>query len=113
MPRVSSLRLYSLATGTRSYVLEVDGTWLDLSAHLSSRALPIEIGALIESGWFARENLERELAQGSWPEAQPVFGEFGLDLPVPRERVGKILALGKNFREHAAEFRESVPEEPM
>ena len=42
-----------------------------------------------------------------------MFGEFGLDLPVPRERVGKILALGKNYREHAAEFGEAVPEEPL
>lgn len=113
MPRVRSLRVYTLSSGTRSYVIEVDGAWLDLSAHLASRGMPIELSALVESSFFARDNFERELAQGSWPEAQPVFGEFGLDLPLPRERVGKILALGKNFREHAAEFREQVPEEPL
>jgi 2-keto-4-pentenoate hydratase/2-oxohepta-3-ene-1,7-dioic acid hydratase in catechol pathway len=113
MPRVRSLRVYTLSSGTRSYVIEVDGAWLDLSAHLASRGMPIELSGLVESSFFARDNFERELAQGSWPEAQPVFGEFGLDLPLPRERVGKILALGKNFREHAAEFREQVPEEPL
>jgi 2-keto-4-pentenoate hydratase/2-oxohepta-3-ene-1,7-dioic acid hydratase in catechol pathway len=113
MAPVRNLRVYTLSSGTRSYVLEVDGSWLDLSAHLASRGMPIELGALIESHYFARENLERDLAAGSWPEAQPVFGEFGLDLPLPKERVGKILALGKNFREHAAEFKEGVPEEPM
>ncbi|MBK7645509.1 MAG: fumarylacetoacetate hydrolase family protein [Planctomycetes bacterium] len=113
MPNVRNLRVYTLSSGTRSYVMQVDGAWLDLSAHLASRSLPIDLGTLVESYFFARDNLERSLGQGSWPEAQPVFGEFGLDLPVPRERVGKILALGKNFQEHAAEFREKVPEEPM
>jgi len=113
MTPVRSLRVYTLSSGTRSYVIEVDGSWLDLSAHLASRGKPIELGALIESHFFSREILERELGQGTWPEAQPVFSEFGLDLPLPKERVGKILALGKNFREHAAEFKEGVPEEPM
>ena len=107
------LRVYTLATGTRSYVLQVGEQWLDLSGYLSSKRLPIELGALIESGFFERANLERSLAHEGWAGAQPVFGEFGLDLPVPRERVGKILALGKNFREHAAEFQEAVPEEPL
>ena len=113
MHKIQSLRVYTLSSGTRSYVLEVDGAWLDLSAHLASRGMPIELGALIESHFFTREILERELSQGTWPETQPVFGEFGLDVPVPKERVGKILALGKNFQEHAAEFREKVPDEPM
>ena len=113
MQNVRTVRVYTLSSGTRSYVIEVDGRFLDLSAHLSSRNMPIELGALIEANFFARENLERELAQGSWPETQPVFGEFGLDVPVPKGRVGKILALGKNFQEHAAEFREKVPDEPM
>lgn len=113
MRTVDSLRVFTLASGTRSYVIEVDGAWLDLSAHCASRGLPIDLATLIQMHFFARENLERSLMQGSWPEAQPVFGEFGLDLPLPRERVGKILALGKNFREHAAEFQEAVPEEPL
>jgi 2-keto-4-pentenoate hydratase/2-oxohepta-3-ene-1,7-dioic acid hydratase in catechol pathway len=34
-------------------------------------------------------------------------------VPVEEARVGKILALGKNFREHAAEFGEAVPEQPL
>jgi 2-keto-4-pentenoate hydratase/2-oxohepta-3-ene-1,7-dioic acid hydratase in catechol pathway len=33
--------------------------------------------------------------------------------PVDPARVGKILCLGKNFRAHAAEFGEPVPEEPL
>ena len=33
--------------------------------------------------------------------------------PFPARGVGKILALGKNFREHASEFGEAVPEEPL
>src|ERR1051325_6795421 len=113
MSSARSVRIYTLSSGTRSYVIEVDGRWLDLSAHVASRGLAIDLPTLIEEHFFERTNLERSLAVGTWPEAQAVFGEFGLDLPGPKERVGKSLALGKNFKEHAAEFHEDVPEEPL
>lgn len=35
------------------------------------------------------------------------------DFLVPLSRPGKILCLGKNFADHAAEFGSTVPEEPM
>jgi 2-keto-4-pentenoate hydratase/2-oxohepta-3-ene-1,7-dioic acid hydratase in catechol pathway len=108
-----SVRIFTLASGTRSYVLEREGQWLDLSSYLDSRGLPVDLGALIEQGFFERSNFESHLRHAGWRAAQPVFDEIGIDLPVPRERVGKILCLGKNFREHAAEFQEAVPEEPM
>ena len=46
----------------------------------------------------------------------PTFGpsaESRLLTPLDPKHVGKILALGKNFREHAAEFGEAPPEEPL
>ena len=53
---------------------------------------------------------ERSLASGTWHEA-PLGGKPLV--PIEPARVGKVLALGKNFREHAAEFGEAVPEEPL
>jgi len=107
------IRIYTLASGTRSYVLERDGAWLDLSSYLDAHRLPVDLAALVAERFFERATFERHLASPEWRSAQPVFGEIGIDLPFPRERVGKILCLGKNFREHAAEFQEAVPEEPM
>lgn len=107
------LRIFRLAAGTNSYVAQYGQSWLDLSRYLASQRLPIDLVPLIQNGFFEREAFERRLAETDWPSAQPVFGEFGLDVPLPPRDVGKILALGKNFAEHAAEFREAVPEEPL
>jgi len=108
-----TIRIYTLASGTRSYVLERDGVWLDFSSYLDAHRLPVDLAALVSERFFERATFDAHLASKDWRSAQPVFDEIGLDLPFPRERVGKILCLGKNFREHAAEFQEAVPEEPM
>lgn len=92
-------------------VLEVDGRHLDLGAHLGDDgARDVSVVALLADGWFERERLERELGRGKWRE---VAAPRERSVPLEPERVGKILALGKNFREHAAEFGEAVPEEPL
>jgi 2-keto-4-pentenoate hydratase/2-oxohepta-3-ene-1,7-dioic acid hydratase in catechol pathway len=107
------LRVFRLATGTNSWVVQYGEHWLDLSRYLASQRIPIDVVHLLGNGFFERAAFERRLAESDWPRAQPVFGEFGLDVPLPQREVGKILALGKNFREHAAEFGEAVPEEPL
>jgi 2-keto-4-pentenoate hydratase/2-oxohepta-3-ene-1,7-dioic acid hydratase in catechol pathway len=107
------LRIFRLASGTNSYVAQYGEHWLDLSRYLQAQRLPIDLVPLLERGFFERDAFERRLSETDWPAAQPVFGEFGLDVPIPPGDVGKILALGKNFAEHAAEFREAVPEEPL
>ncbi len=92
-------------------VLEVDGRWLDLSRRASDEgAEHASVAALLADGYFERARLERELGRGTWRETSPVTARL---VPIEPERVGKILALGKNFREHAAEFGEAVPEEPL
>ena len=56
-------------------------------------------------------NSEEQLAEGDWPELELGFDGNApeeLSTPVDPGSVGKILALGKNFREHAAEFGEEV-----
>lgn len=91
-------------------VLQVDGRRLDLSERLAKLGRGDEsVVELLATGWFERARLEAELSRGPWRDAPP--GERLV--PLEPERVGKILALGKNFREHAAEFGEAVPEEPL
>lgn len=98
--------------GPAALVLEVDGRALDLSAWIASEepGAPRDAAGLLASGFFARKTLERALARGAWRE---VAAPAQVLVPIEPERVGKILALGKNFKEHAAEFGEQVPEQPL
>ncbi|MFO1009319.1 MAG: fumarylacetoacetate hydrolase family protein [Planctomycetota bacterium] len=107
------LRVFRLASGTNSYVVQYGEHWLDLSRYLSTQKIPLDLLHLVATGFFERAEFERRVRETDWPKAQPVFGEFGLDVPIPPRDVRKILALGKNFKEHAAEFGEAVPEEPL
>lgn len=88
------MRIYRTDRGD---VVERDGAFHAL------RALPRDASAWRAS---ALEQLER----GAPAVADPRAGALLAPLAV---RPGKILALGKNFREHAAEFGEAVPEEPL
>lgn len=101
------------------------GFW-DLSAHLEQRGEPTDLIHLLESGWLDGKSLMGDLpGPGRPPGAQGSAGwervrvECSGGVPVntglpllPRE-VGKILCLGKNFRAHAEEFGEDVPDEPF
>ncbi len=110
-------RIYRTASANQEsagpeLVLEVDGRLLDLSGWLADAApgAPRTLIELAAHGFFERASLESALKRGRWRElARPTQ----VLVPVEPERVGKILALGKNFREHAAEFGEAVPEEPL
>lgn len=96
-------------------VLETEAGRYDLTDFLRRQGQPTDLVDLCEAGWFDAANLDK-LLPGGEVEWKPVEADVDLErlgLPVPRERVGKILALGKNFREHAAEFGEEVPEEPL
>ena len=95
-----------------SLVLEVDGRPLDLSGWLEDQApaAPRTVLELAAEGFFTRATLEAALGRGRWREVRPLGQVL---VPIETEQVGKVLALGKNFREHAAEFGEAVPEEPL
>jgi 2-keto-4-pentenoate hydratase/2-oxohepta-3-ene-1,7-dioic acid hydratase in catechol pathway len=112
-----SIRVFRAALphddGSRvALVLEIDGRGLDLGAWLCEHApdAPRTVVELAATGFFESARLEAALAHGTWKPAAPAAEWL---VPVEPERVGKILALGKNFREHAAEFGEAVPEEPL
>ena len=83
---------------------------LDLSAFFERRRLRPDLLDLLAAGWFERENVEAALEDEGWrPRARPDRPA----VPIAPGRVGKILCLGKNFRDHAAEFGEDVPAEPL
>ncbi len=105
-------RVFRLRTPQHEWVLETGGRHLHLSRYLAEHDLPRDLLALCAMGFFENEELERRLREDRWEE-RPLPVDEEIDLPLQRERVGKILALGKNFSAHAAEFGEEVPAEPL
>lgn len=107
-------RIYRLAAPGHPLVLETEERFLDLSAHLADEGLAAELFELSRQGFFAPSELSARLRSGPWKEVSPPRDSaLELDTPIAASRVGKILALGKNFRAHAAEFGEEVPKEPL
>lgn len=92
-------------------VLQHGERWLDLSAEIARESLPRSVVELATLGFFERASLEPRLRETRWVELAGLPGAVLAPLS-PRE-VGKILALGKNFKAHAAEFGEDVPEDPL
>ncbi len=122
MQSPSPIRLFRLVGSRPQWVLD-DGSGLyDLSERLRSRGRSDDLLDIASDGWFDPSHLEPRLPRsgggdsGDWvaleagPDGLP-RGE--LAVPVAPRSVGKILALGKNFRAHAEEFQEEVPAEPL
>ncbi|MFM7297893.1 MAG: fumarylacetoacetate hydrolase family protein [Planctomycetota bacterium] len=112
MQRIYRTAARDAQTSAPELVLEVDGRALNLSDWLADCApdAPRTVVELAARGFFERSALASALQRGRWRELAVPSQVL---VPVEPERVGKILALGKNFREHAAEFGEAVPEEPL
>lgn len=118
--RTGIVRVFREAKGKRRLLLHDGERLLDLSAYLVDRGQPTDLVELAESGWFDGAQLAQHLPEGTDDEDWTVVpgpwdsnAPEGVGTPIPAASVGKILALGKNFREHAAEFGEAVPEEPL
>lgn len=106
----SSCRLYRRPggpDGRGELVLVVDGRAFALPD--STTALP---DRLLRPD-FAPGALRAAASEGRFEAARPIDAAEPLLPPVLPREVGKVLALGKNFKEHAAEFDEDVPSEPM
>ncbi len=87
--------------GLERLVLAMEGRRLELA---SSGVSPLEL-----------IGLDTELLS-EIPRAAPAFlpsATARLLTPLDAKQVGKILALGKNFHAHAAEFGETAPENPL
>jgi 2-keto-4-pentenoate hydratase/2-oxohepta-3-ene-1,7-dioic acid hydratase in catechol pathway len=103
------VRLWRVPERPRPVLVLQDGErFLDLSELLGEAAEDL-IG-LLAADFFAAARLDAYLAEGAWREVQRPSRVL---TPLDPRHVGKILALGKNFRAHAAEFGEEPPSEPM
>lgn len=103
------MRLWRVADRPRPKLVLQDGArFLDLSQHLGEAG--DDLVGLLAADFFSAARLDTLLAEGQWSEVPaPTSGLTPID---PRQ-VGKILALGKNFRAHALEFGEEPPEQPL
>ncbi len=110
-------RVYRTPKG--QLLLQHAGALWDLTQYLERTGQPTDLIELCESGWFDRASFENHLPaadDSKWTPADveaDADGPLELDIPLPRSRISKILALGKNFAAHAAEFGDEVPAEPL
>jgi 2-keto-4-pentenoate hydratase/2-oxohepta-3-ene-1,7-dioic acid hydratase in catechol pathway len=89
------------AGSERPVVLDDDGTWRDVSDVVGD----IDAEALSAAG-LAR--VRDALAEGDLPPVQD-----GLRFGPPVAGIGKVVCIGLNYRDHAAETAASVPLEPV
>jgi 2,4-didehydro-3-deoxy-L-rhamnonate hydrolase len=90
---------------------ERPGVWLDDGHILDVRAMAFDIEDY-NSHFFSHWGVERvrALLQESGRKLVPAAG---LRLGPPVARPGKIVCLGKNYADHAAEFDAEIPTEPI
>lgn len=104
-----AVRLWRVPERPRPALVLQDGErFLDLSELLGEAA--DDLVGLLAADFFAAARLDAYLAEGAWRELPRPARVLP---PLDPRRVGKVLALGKNFRAHAAEFGEEPPSEPM
>lgn len=94
-------------------VLQVGANCYDLTEILWKGEDPMFISALAARGFFTPDRFEVWMEENPAPRARPIAPDDVLLPPMLPTEVGKILAFGKNFRAHAEEFSEEVPEEPL
>ena len=106
-----SCRIYRRPGGPRGrgrLVLVIDGRaydWSDADA--------VSLPERLRTADAAPEALRAAALEGRFEAAAPIDPSEPLLPPVLPSEVGKVLALGKNFKAHAEEFDEAVPTEPM
>lgn len=84
-------------------------THFDFQASLEKQKFSTDENQLLAQGFFSRNRIEAFLTDSK--PLVPISGSFAFDFPIARP--GKILAIGKNFAAHAAEFGAEAPKEPM
>jgi 2-keto-4-pentenoate hydratase/2-oxohepta-3-ene-1,7-dioic acid hydratase in catechol pathway len=94
-------------------LLEYNDQLYDLTEELWHACAPVLISTLYSRDWFEPNHFENWFDQAAPRIARPLAADDVLLPPLLSVEVGKILALGKNFRAHAEEFREEVPSEPI
>jgi 2-keto-4-pentenoate hydratase/2-oxohepta-3-ene-1,7-dioic acid hydratase in catechol pathway len=90
----------------RPALLDHNGTLRDLSG-----LVPDIDGALLaDDAVLARV---REAASAEGEDALPAIADGGVRVGPPLARIGKIVCIGLNYHDHAAETGAAIPEEPI
>ncbi len=101
------------ATGPRPGLVLDEGIGLDLLA--ADESLPTRWNELLAERWLDRL---RRIAEGA-PEhgelrpATPLFALSSVELLPPVPEPSKVIAVGRNYREHAAEQNQPPPATPL
>lgn len=107
-------RVYRYSQGPVLLALEWEHRFYQLMGRDTAASTGGGLLQILEQHALDPVSVAEGVSQGLWPEISGGFpGEFALDTPLLAREVGKVLALGKNFRAHAAEFGEEVPKEPL
>lgn len=92
---------------SRLGALRADGSVVDLNR--ANPLLPTEIVAFLSAGADAQALAEKAIASAP---AAAVLAHAAVKLEAPIPRPGKILCIGLNYRDHAAESNQPIPEFP-
>lgn len=92
---------------SRLGALRADDSVVDLNR--ANPLLPTEIVAFLSSGADAQALAEKAIASAP---AAAVLAHAAVKLEAPLPRPGKILCIGLNYRDHAAESNQPIPEFP-
>lgn len=92
---------------TRIGALAADATVVDLNR--ANPALPTDMLALLAGGEDALALAAKAVAA---PPAAAVLAQSAVILKAPIPRPGKILCIGLNYRDHAAESNQPIPDYP-
>lgn len=101
------MRLATLLTeqGPRACMLH-EGLYVDINA--ADPGLPSSVREILALGEVGLEQVRREIGRGG-VRHQPAESTFLAPVPDPQ----KVICLGLNYRDHAAESGMAVPEEPV
>lgn len=94
-------------------ILQVNERYYDLTEQLFQTGGPGLLTSLHTRGFFHPQRFDEWMEDAELETARPIEEGDHLLPPLLPVEVGKIIALGKNYREHAEEFSEDVPSEPM
>jgi len=84
-----------------------DGTIVDLNR--ANAALPTDMLAFLAGGADAKNLAEKAVASAP---AAALLAPSAVTLQAPLPRPGKILCIGLNYRDHAAESNQPIPDHP-
>ena len=92
---------------SRIGALVADGTIVDLNR--ANPLLPTDMLAFLAGGADTKSLAEKALAI---PLPSAVLSQSAVTLQAPLPRPGKILCIGLNYRDHAAESNQPIPDHP-